>query len=172
MSFKELAAQRYSLRNYSSKPVEEEKIISVIDAARLAPSAVNFQPWKMIVVTDSEIMKKLHETYHRDWFKTAPVCIVVIGDHDLGWKRQIDGKDFTDIDVAIALDHLMLAAAEEGLGTCCICNFIPEKISDIFSLPANLEPIALIPIGYPLSGNIPEKKRKPIDQLMCWNRLE
>ncbi|HWR99000.1 MAG TPA: nitroreductase family protein, partial [Prolixibacteraceae bacterium] len=116
MNFKELAQRRYSVRSYQSSPVEHEKLVQVVEAAILAPSAVNFQPWKFVIVTEPSLLAKLHECYHRDWFKSAPACIVAIGDHDKGWHRPTDGKDYTDIDVAIAIDHLMLAAVEIGLG--------------------------------------------------------
>ena len=169
MNFIELATQRYSVRNFESKPVEKEKLLYVLEAARMAPSAVNFQPWQFIVVTDPETLKLVRSVYHREWLATAPVIIVALGDHSIGWHRKSDDKDFTDIDVAIAIDHLTLAAVEQGLGTCWICNFDVQKYSRIFDTPKHLEPIALIPIGYPVNESGPEKKRKPIDQLVHWN---
>jgi nitroreductase len=172
MNFKELAQRRYSVRSFQSKPVETEKLTAVLEAALLAPSAVNFQPWKFIMVTEPGLLAKLHGCYHREWFRSAPVCIVAIGDHDMGWHRPTDGKDYTEIDVAIAIDYLMLAATEVGLGTCWICHFNSEKCAEIFNLPSNLEPIAMIPVGYPASEAIPEKKRKSIDQQVLWNHFE
>ena len=85
MDFKDLAQRRYSVRSYQSTPVDRELLLKVLGAALLAPSAVNFQPWKFIVVTDPELLARLHGCYHREWFKTAPACIVAIGDHDKGW---------------------------------------------------------------------------------------
>ena len=172
MDFKDLARKRYSVRNYLSTPVEKEKIIKVVEAALLAPSAVNFQPWKFIAVTDPALLAQLQGCYHRDWFKSAPACIVAIGDHDKGWHRPTDGKDYTDIDVAIAIDHLMLAAAEISLGTCWICHFNADACAAIFNLPDHLEPIAIIPIGYPSTDALPEKKRKTIEQALLWNHFE
>lgn len=172
MDFKDLAQRRYSVRSYQSTPVDHEQLLKVIGVALLAPSAVNFQPWKFVVVTDPELLAQLHGCYHREWFKTAPACIVAIGDHDKGWHRPTDGKDYTDMDVAIAVDHLMLAATEIGLGTCWICHFNAEKCAEIFDLPANFEAIAMIPIGYPNSETIPEKKRKTLDQMVLWNKFE
>ena len=172
ISFKELASRRFSVRSYNSKPVEKEIIIRIVEAARVAPSAVNFQPWKFSAVTEDDLLKQLHEAYPREWFKSAPACLVAIGDHDRGWHRPYDKKDHTEIDVAIAIDHLMLAATEEGLGTCWICHFNAELVTELFNLTANLEPIALIPIGYPSSDVIPEKKRKPIEELISWNGWE
>jgi len=172
MDFKDLAKRRYSVRNYQSTPVEKKKLVDVIEAALLAPSAVNFQPWKFVVVTDANLLAELHGCYHRDWFKSAPACIVAIGDHNKGWHRPGDDKDYTDMDVAIAIDHLMLAATEIGLGTCWICHFNAEKCAEIFGLSSNLEAIAMIPIGYPSVDTFPEKKRKTIEQQVFWNRFE
>lgn len=169
MDFKELAQRRYSVRSYQSTPVEKEKLVAVVEAALIAPSAVNFQPWKFVVVTDPALLNQLYDCYHRDWFRSAPSCIVAIGDHDKGWRRPTDDKDYTDIDVAIAIDHLMLAATEAGLGTCWICHFNADKCAEIFNLPSNLEPMAMIPIGYPIEGAIPVKKRKSMDEQVSWN---
>lgn len=171
MNFIELATKRSSVRNFEPKPVEKEKLLYVLEAARIAPSAVNFQPWKFIVVTDPEILKSVQALYHREWLVTAPAIIIAMGDHNKGWHRKCDGKDFTDIDVAIAIDHLTLAATEQGLGTCWICNFNTEKCCEIFNAPENMETIALIPIGYPVIGPASEKKREPIDQLVHWNEF-
>jgi nitroreductase len=169
MNFIELATQRSSVRNFKSGPIEKEKILYVLEAARLAPSAANFQPWHFIVVTEPEILKLLLEVYPRDWMATAPAVIVALGDHDKGWRRSRDGKDFTNIDVAISVDHLTLAAAESGLGTCWVCNFDPKKCCVIFNLPENLEPIALIPIGYPAKTSKSPKQREPLNQITHWN---
>jgi nitroreductase len=172
MNFKDLAQRRYSVRSYQPTPVENEKLVAIIESALLAPSAVNFQPWKFVVVTEPALLARLHGCYHRDWFKSAPACIVAIGDHDMGWHRPTDGKDYTDMDVTIAIDYLMLGATEIGLGTCWICHFNAEKCAEIFNLPSNLEVIAMIPVGYPLTEAIPEKKRKTMDELVLWNWFE
>jgi len=171
MTFIELATQRYSVRNFEPKPVEKEKLLFVLEAARIAPSAANFQPVQFIVVTDPEILKSVKALYHREWLVTAPAIIIAMGDHNCGWRRKSDGKDFTEIDVAIAIDHLTLAATEQGLGTCWICNFNTEKCSEIFNAPDNIEMIALIPIGYPVSVPKQGKHRKSIGQFVHWNKL-
>ncbi|HEY3390777.1 MAG TPA: nitroreductase family protein, partial [Prolixibacteraceae bacterium] len=160
MNFIELATQRYSVRNFEPKPVEMEKLLYVLEAARIAPSAVNFQPWKFLVFTDREMLKSIQAIYHRTWLATAPAIIVAMGDHSKGWHRKTDGKDFTDIDVAIAIDHMTLAATEQGLGTCWICNFDNEKSKQLFKTGDNFETIAIIPIGYPVSEPKPTKKRE------------
>ena len=171
MNFIDLATQRCSVRNYDKRAVESEKLMYVLEAARIAPSAVNFQPWQFIVVTDPELLNSIQEIYPRNWLHTTPVMIVALGDHNLGWHRNPDGKDYTDIDLAIAIDHLMLAATEQNLGTCWICNFNVEKCIKLFDLPENLEPIAIISLGYPLVDSKPNKKRKSIEELVHWNKL-
>jgi nitroreductase len=171
MNFLELASKRYSVRNYQNRPVEKEKLLYVLEAARLAPSAVNFQPWQFVVLTEADQLKAVVDIYPREWVKTAPVIIMALGDHELGWHRKSDGKDYTDVDIALAIDHLMLAAAEQSLGTCWICNFDFNKCCKIFNIPENLEPIAFIAIGYPEEQEIPEKKRKSLNQLVRWERL-
>ena len=170
MNFIELATQRSSVRNFEQKPVEKEKLLYVLEAARIAPSAANFQPWRFIIVTDPEILKSIRTAYHREWLATAPAIIVALGDHKKGWHRKTDGKDFTDIDVAIAIDHLMLAATEQGLGSCWVCNFDTEKCCEILKAPDYMEPIALIPIGYPVIETKSEKKREKMEELVGWNK--
>ncbi|KJS88919.1 MAG: nitroreductase [Peptococcaceae bacterium BICA1-8] len=171
MSFLELAQKRYSVRKYKDVPVEEEKLLQVIEAARLAPSAVNFQPLQLIVLQNGEIKKKVAATYGAEWLQRAPIIIVVCGDHSKSWRRA-DGKDFCDIDGAIAIDHLTLAAAELGLGTCWVCAFNALDCSKALGLPSQLEPIALLPLGYPADeeANIPRnKKRKKLEEFVQWD---
>ncbi len=168
MNFLDLAKERYSLRNYSSKNIEREKLEYVLEAGRVAPSAVNFQPWEFVVVTGHVMMSRVHECYHRDWFASAHTCIIVLGNHEQAWKRR-DGKDFTDVDAAIAIDHITLAATEQGLGTCWICNFDAQKLREVLELPSQIEPIAILPIGYAAEGaEIPEKKRKNLNEVVRW----
>ncbi|HHV60651.1 MAG TPA: nitroreductase [Clostridiaceae bacterium] len=167
MSFIDLARKRYSVRNYKDKPVEKEKILQVIEAARYSPSAVNYQPRHFIVVTTEEMKNRISETYPRDWFRKAPAIIVVCGDHSTSWKRK-DGKDHCDIDAAIAIDHLTLAAADIGLGTCWVCAFDAAKCHQVLGLPDHLEVVALLPIGYTADDEIPQKKRKSLDEIVSW----
>jgi nitroreductase len=170
MTFIDIAAGRYSVRNYKNVPVEKEKILKVLEAGRLAPSAVNYQPLHFIVITDGNVKNKVLEVYSRDWIRKAPVLIVVCGDHSQSWKRK-DGKDHCDIDAAISADHITLAAADMGLGTCWVCAFDAEKCHKVLDLPENLEAIALLPMGYPSQENYqPEKKRKSLSEIVSWDR--
>ena len=120
--FLDLVKQRYSVRSFLDKPVPDDQLQYILECGRLAPSAANFQPLHVIVVRQPGLKEKLAATYPRDWFKLAPLILVFCGDHHQGWKRA-DGKDHTDIDLAIMIDHITLGAAEIGLGTCWVCNF-------------------------------------------------
>jgi nitroreductase len=168
MDFEKLTSTRYSVRKYSSKKVEDEKLETVLEAARKAPTAVNFQPFRLYVVREEKMRQQIIECYHRSWFASAPVIIVAVGLHDSAWKRGGDNKDHTDIDLAIAIDHLTLQATDLGLGTCWVCNFDTEKCRQSLKLRPSEEPIALIPLGYPDTDEIPVKKRKGLDELVVW----
>lgn len=173
MSFITLAKKRYSCRSYSSQPLPKETIDQVLEAARIAPSAVNAQPIHLVVITDVSLREEISNCYSRPWLKSAPVIIVACGDHSLSWRRA-DGKDHCDIDVAIAVDHITLAAADLGLGTCWICKFDAMKCSEILKLPAHVSPIALIPLGYSADSNEKQErhtKRKPLNELVRWNKF-
>lgn len=166
MKFIDLVKTRYSVRSYEARPVEREKLDYILECVRLAPSAVNFQPWRFAVVTDSEKLAALKTAYAREWIQTVPCMIVACGNHDEAWHRKTDGKDHADVDVSIAVEHLCLAATEQGLGTCWVCNFDTERCREVMNLPENLEPIALIPVGYPAEHAVPEKKRKSLEEIL------
>ena len=166
MNFLDLVKQRHSVRSYQNRPVEVEKLKYILECVRLAPSAVNFQPWKFKVITEVEVLKEIKTAYHREWFQTAPCVIVACADHAKSWHRQSDGKDHGDIDVAIAVEHLCLAATEQGLGTCWVCNFDVPRCTEVLNLPENLIPVVLIPIGYSATEDTPEKKRKSLDEIV------
>jgi nitroreductase len=168
MDFKEIAKTRYSVRNYSSERIEDEKLNIVLEAARMAPTAVNFQPFRLYVIKNEEIRHLINECYHRAWFATAPVIIVAVGLHDSAWKRGNDGKDYTDVDITITIDHLTLQATDLGLGTCWVCNFDAARCKEILKLKPSEEVIALLPIGYPANKDIPTKNRKGLDELVVW----
>lgn len=165
MNFLELVKMRHSVRSYENRPVETEKLDYIMECVRMAPSAVNFQPWKFSIITEPEALKSIKTAYDREWFQTAPCVIVACADHDTSWHRQADGKDHADIDVAIAVEHLCLAAAEQGLGTCWVCNFNVPRCAEVLELPENLTPVALIPMGYSVKLEVPEKKRKSREEI-------
>lgn len=169
MTFLSLAQKRYSVRDFTQQMVEKEKLLVVLEAARIAPSAANYQPWHFIVVDDKDKLKDLYRVYHGQWIQDAPLIIVACSDHSQSWKRGSDGKDSADIDISIAIDHMTLMAAELGLGTCWVCNFKANLCSEILNLPHYVEPIALLPLGYPQNEAPENKKRKKLNEIIHLN---
>jgi nitroreductase len=167
MSILDIAKKRYSVRSYLEKEVERDKLVQILEAGRIAPSAVNYQPIHLLVITDQKEKEKVAEAYPRDWFKKAPVIIVACGDHSKSWKRN-DGKDHCDIDVAIAIDHMTLAATDLGLGTCWVCAFDAKRCHEILELPEHLEVVALLPLGYPTGERGNEIKRQSLEEFVSW----
>lgn len=167
MKFLDLVERRYSCRSYKSEAVEADKLSYVMECVRQSPSAVNRQPWRFRVVSGEAERQQLRQCYGREWFASAPLYVIASVLTDEQWVRA-DGKPHGDIDVAIAVEHLCLAAAEQGLGTCWVCNFDVELCKRLLGLPAGEEPVVLIPIGYPADA-AKEKKRKPLDEIAVWN---
>jgi len=168
MDFKELAITRYSVRDYLSKDIDQDTLEIVLNSARMAPSAVNFQPFKLYVVRKGTVKDAVIASYHREWIKNAPVLFVLVGNHGMAWKRAQDHKDYTDIDAALFIDHIQLQATDLGLGTCWVCNFDVQACRDALSLKPEEEPIAIIPIGYPAKEDVPVKKRKGLDEIVIY----
>ncbi|MFC1866499.1 nitroreductase family protein, partial [Chloroflexota bacterium] len=119
MKFLELARKRYSVRAYQAKPIEDSKLQEVLEAARMAPTAANRQPFQLIVASTKGREEELLRIYNQPWFVQAPVVICACSVRSESWVRQ-NGKSYCDVDVAIAMDHLILAAADLGLGTCWV----------------------------------------------------
>ena len=168
MDFLALSESRYSVRGYQARPVPDELLDRVLESARLAPSAVNKQPWKFVVVRSEEAKNRLRACYDREWFATAPAYIVVCGDHSTSWKRPADGKDHCDIDVAIATEHITLSAASLGLGTCWVCNFDAVGCKAMLGLSDSWEPCVIIPIGFPATDSVPLKSRKDLSEIVSY----
>ena len=162
-NFLELVEKRYSCRSYQPQSVEQAKLDYVLECVRLAPSAVNKQPWKFHIVKSEDDKAKLQRCYNRTWFNSAPMYIIASILHNEEWTRS-DGKQHGNIDIAIAVEHLCLAATEQGLGTCWVCNFDAKLCKELFNLPENEEPAVLIPIGYPADEAKP-KNRKDINEI-------
>lgn len=166
MNFLDLVKRRHSVRSYESRPIEQSKLDYIMECVRMALSAVNFQSWKFAIVTEKHKLDALKAVYPREWIRNVPCIIVACADHEVSWHRNSDGKDHADIDVAIAVEHLCLAATEQGLGTCWVCNFDTLLCKQVLTLSENLEPVVLIPIGYATSEEIPEKKRKSMEDII------
>jgi nitroreductase len=172
---------RRSIRAYEDKPVEEEKLRRVLEAARLAPSAGNRQPWRFIVVTDKKVKEELRSVKERmrpqpprapprrpgGPLESAPVLIVGCALPDESFPRT----DFWKIDVAIALQNLVLAAWEQGLGTCWIEVFHEEEeVKKVLGLPENARVVAMVALGYPAEKKDPVTDRKPLEEIVRYNR--
>jgi nitroreductase len=168
-TFLDLAKKRYSVRSFLNKPVDDAVLLKVLETGSLAPSACNNQPWVFIVVRKEATKKKLSAVYERSWFVAAPVILALCCDMSQSWTRK-DGKNFGDIDVAIAMDHITLAATEAGLGTCWIANFLVPEAKKALDLPAPIEPVVFTPLGYP-SIAPEQKKRKQLEELVHWEKF-
>ena len=169
MKFIELAEKRCSIRGYTAEPVPEAMLNEILQAGNLAPTAKNLQPFHFIVVRDSGKLDDLARTYPRPFFREAPVVIVICTESAAGWVREHhDHKNYSEVDAAIATDHMTLAAADLGLGTCWIAAFDPEGVKRAMDLPAGIEPIALLPLGFPHAEGRP-KTRKPLDELVRYD---
>ena len=164
--FATLAQERHSVRAYKPIPVEDEKMTYIMECVRLSPSAVNRQPWKFYLLSSPQARTGIQRCYDRPWFQQAPVYVLCCADHEASWHRPCDGKDHADIDVAIATEHLCLAAAECGLGTCWVCNFDAALCRELFRLPASFEPVAIVPVGYPAEETPKPRQRKTLDEIM------
>lgn len=164
MEFSELIQQRYSVRAYRPDPIPEEMLQRVLEAARLAPTAVNRQPFQLIVIHTAGREPDLKRIYGQEWFVQAPLVICACGIPGENWVRR-DGKNYNDVDVTIAMDHLILAATNEGLGTCWIGAFDPAAAREVLGLPEGVEPIAFTPLGYP-ADKPRAKKRRALNSLV------
>lgn len=167
MNFIELCLKRFSARNYTDEPVSESDLQYILESIQVAPSAVNRQPWKFLIVKNEEAKVKVRKAYDREWIKTAPLFIVAFKNTNEQWVRPCDGKAHGDIDVAIAVEHICLAATDCGLGSCWVCNFNPETIKADFPQPEGYEPVAIIPIGHiDDNGSVAVKSRKSLERIV------
>jgi nitroreductase len=165
MEYSELIAARYSVRAYNATPVEDSKLQAILDAARLAPTAANRQPIQLVVVHTAGREEELRKIYHRPWFVQAPLVIAVCAVSSQAWVRESDRFNSRLIDATIVADHLILAAANLGLGTCWIANFNTEAARTVLRLPKEAEPVIVTPLGYPADQPSP-KTRKPLSELV------
>lgn len=168
MEFTELIYKRYSVRAYKTDPVEDDKLNHVLEAARIAPTAANRQPFRIVVARTEGRKSEFQQVYDREWFLGAPVVICVCGVPKEAWVRS-DGKSYLDVDVAIVMDHLVLAATSLGLGTCWIASFDVEAAREVFGLLDDFEPIVVTPLGY-AADHPSVKERKAFSELIHYER--
>jgi nitroreductase len=178
MDFWEVINARKSVRSFSDKEIEKEKVKRIFEAAQSAPSWANKQCWSYVLVTDKDKIKKLSSGLINSWMKHAKAIIVACGDPKKSGTKN--AMDYFLVDVAISMDHLVLAATDLGLGTCWIGGFDEEKIKQILGIPKNIKVVALTPLGYPTVETVRDKftrrligsnKRKPAEEVIhydCW----
>ncbi|MHC4330197.1 MAG: nitroreductase family protein [Planctomycetota bacterium] len=165
MTVLEAIRKRYSCRAYQERSIEQEKLDSILEAARLAPSARNMQDWRFVVVTDSQTKRQVAGVTNRpDVFAKAGVIIAACSNSNYVMRC---GQAIGPIDVSIALEHICLQATELGLGTCWIGAFDTEKVRTILGIPADIAVIELMTVGYP-ADNRPEPKREPMEKIVSY----
>lgn len=170
MDFEKLVEERYSVRKFADTPVEEEKLAVILKAGRLAPTACNYQPQRILIISGEEGMKKLKET--TTYTFGAPMAILVCCDTSKSWTRPFDNDNSGVVDVSIVTTHMMLQAAELGLGTTWVGYFDPAKMKSAFAIPENMTPVALLPLGYPAADasiNPLHFQKKPEEEIVFRN---
>jgi len=169
MNFQALINARYSVRAYKPDPVDDEKLGRILEAARLALTAANRQPFRVIVIPTKGREKELARVYSRDWFTQAPLVLCVCAVPAEAWVRKADGWNAAEVDASIVMSHIVLAAAEDGLGTCWIAAFDPAAAREVLGLPPEVIPSAFTPLGYAADSATP-KKRRPLADLVRRDR--
>lgn len=169
MNMLELSRQRFSARKFTDQKVSSSDLDYLLECARLAPSAVNRQPWHFVVVESEEAKARLRQVYNREWFATAPLYIVCYAHTGRCWTRAADQKAHGDIDVAIAAEHICLAATERGLGSCWVCNYDPDLMRSLFPLPDH-EAVVILPVGH-IAPDCPQKAKDRLPLAELTDRL-
>jgi nitroreductase len=171
MEFRELIRTRESIRNYDpDRPVGKKTLIRILEAGRLAPSAANKQPWRFIIISSKERLPKVKLCYEKTWFQEAPHILAVVGNKKSAWVRSHDNRCFIETDLAIAMDHLILAAENEGVSTCWISNFKPDVLHNALGLQDHECVYAITPLGYPKMdfSKKGSKERKALEEIVSW----
>ncbi len=169
MDFYEVIQGRESIRNYDpARPVEPAVLNRILDAGRLAPSACNLQPWHFLLISSPAMLAKVRKCYSRPWFQEAPHILIVVGDRTAAWVRGYDGYNSLETDLTIAMDHMILAAENEGVGSCWIAAFNPEILRQALELQENERVFAITPLGNPKAGFVKKgkKNRKPFAEVV------
>lgn len=174
MKFDQILNTRRSVRSFDSRPVSENDILSIIEAARLAPSACNSQTWRFITVTRREIIQKIcyeamRPVVPNKWLVQAPLLIIGCSQLDIIANRmggRITGIEYYQIDLGIAMEHMVLKATELGLGTCWIGWFKESRLKEILKIPKRIKVSALLAVGYPKEESFGKRKRKPIEKIV------
>jgi nitroreductase len=171
MNVLETLEKRRSIRKYQAKPVENEKLVKILEAARLGPSANNQQPCSFVIVTKAEIRESLGAAYKADWFVQAPLIVVGCVNPKEAWRRGgFGGEEYWKVDAAIALQNLILAATDLGLGTCWIANFDEKAVKKVLGIPNEIRVVAMTPVGYPAEEKGPVSDRKILNSFTHYEK--
>jgi len=168
MELYEAIAKRRSVRKYQGQASEDDKLRRVLDAGRQAPSANNLQDWKFVVVQDQVTLAKLAQAAEQPWLAEVPAIIAAVGTNG---RAMLCDVPAAPVDCAIALDHMTLAAAAEGLGTCWIGHFHQDDCKEILDVPAEAKIIEMLTIGYPAGLSKTDKPRKSFDEVVCFEKF-
>jgi len=161
--------RRYSCRSYEEREIEPDKLADILEAARLAPSAKNLQDWRFVVVSEPQMKRRLAEAANNQMF-LAKACVIIVACSDGDYVMRC-GQPTGPIDVAIALEHIALQAAELGLASCWIGSFYPEKVKSILGIPDGISVIELMGVGYP-ADDFREPKREAIEKIVCYEKWQ
>lgn len=159
MTFMELAKERYSVRSYSDRPIEKEKLAAILEAGKIAPTATNAQPQKIYVLQSAEALEKINSVCRCIF--GAPTVLVIGYDKDRDWKNPLMPPYHSgETDASIVCTHMMLEAAEQGIGSCWVGFFNADEVSKVLGLPENVVVTALLPIGYPSECSAPSERHE------------
>lgn len=167
MEFNDVIHKRESIRSYDpDKPVDRNTLNRILEAGRIAPSASNYQPWEFWVVTSKEMLDKVKPCYTRQWINDAPHILVVSGDMDNAWERS-DGFNSLQTDLAIAMHQIVLAATNEGVGSCWVTNFNPAMLRAAMGFKESVKVFGISPLGYPRADYVHRTvtMRKPLEDV-------
>lgn len=174
MNLLEIAKTRYSVRGYLDKPVEEEKLNYILECGRTAPTGVNYQPQRILVVNTPEGMEKMAEATGIPELYHAPCALIICAEPECAWTRKYDSHNIYEIDATIVTDHMILAAAEQGLGSLWMCRFKPEIIRRNFNIPDKYVPVNVLLLGYASPDAVyksPDRhdtERKPLSETVSY----
>ncbi len=169
MDFYDVIQNRESIRNYDdSRKISKEILMRILNAGRIAPSAVNYQPWEFLLISSNEMLEKVRACYNRDWFRDAPYILAIKGTPKNAWTRKYDNYNSLETDLTIAMDHIILAAENEGISTCWIAAFDPKILFSALNLKKDEKIYAITPLGYskPDFKKKSNKVRKEINEVV------
>ncbi len=172
MDFLKLAEERYSVRSFTDKAVTQEDLDKILKAGHVAPTACNIQPQRILVINSEEAIAKLKGCTKCHF--NAPTALLVCYSKEVSWKRRYDGADSGEIDASIVTTHMMLEAASIGVGTTWVMHFDPAAMRETFAIPEDLEPVALLVMGYPSEDAAPiamHSEFKPMEELVKYNEF-